>query len=152
MSINASGLSSKETKELKALLEKKLEDLNREISSLAHELKTEGASEEQGAPDEFDRSSYEESMQRSQILFDGKNQLRREVIIALERVKEGTYGVCEISEEPIGYKRLKATPWARFSIEAQKDFENNRKLRSMTRGMAASGADTNEDSQEASDD
>jgi DnaK suppressor protein len=141
MAINASGLNQKEIKELKALLEKKNTELNDEIELLEKELKEEGASEEQGAPDEFDRSSYEEQLQRSQIVLDGKYQLQSEVEAALKRLKKGEYGTCEITEEPIGYKRLKAQPWTRFSIEAQKDVENNRKLRSMSRGAARSDDD-----------
>lgn len=145
MAINASGLNAKELKELKALLEKKYKDLNDEVALLEDELKEEGASEEQGAPDEFDRSSYEENMQRSQILLDGKYQLRSEVAAAIERMKAGEYGTCEISEEPIGFKRLKAQPWTRFSIEAQKDVEDSRKMRSMTRGFSGKSVDDAED-------
>ena len=117
---------------------------------LEHEIKQEGASDEQGAPDEFDRSSFEEGMQRSQILLDGKYQLQTEVQAALDRLKNNEYGLCEISEEPIGIKRLKAQPWTRFSLEAQKEFENNRKLRSMSRGFKANSGD--DDDAEATDD
>ena len=76
MAINHSGLSAKELKELKLALETKFKELDEDIALLESEIKEEGASDEQGAPDEFDRSSYEESMQRSQILLDGKYQLR----------------------------------------------------------------------------
>jgi RNA polymerase-binding protein DksA len=134
---NPSGLNQKELKEIKASLDKKYKEIDEEIALLESELKEEGASEEQGAPDEFDRSSYEEGMQRSQILLDGKYQLRDEVQAAIERMKSGKFGVCEITEEPIGFKRLKAQPWTRFSLEAQRDVENNRKMRSMTRGFTA---------------
>ncbi|MEZ4814521.1 MAG: TraR/DksA C4-type zinc finger protein [Bdellovibrionota bacterium] len=147
MAVNASELTQKELKELKALLDKKMSDLNEEISLLEAELKEEGASEEQGAPDEFDRSSYEENLQRSQIVLDGKYRLQKEVKAAIERLNKGEFGVCELTEEPIGIKRLRAQPWTRFSIEAQKDVENNRRMRSMTRGSGAGrGEDDNEDS------
>lgn len=150
MAINASGLNQKELKELKTLLDKKLSELNDEIALLEKELKEEGASEEQGAPDEFDRSSYEENLQRSQIVLDGKYRIQSEVQAALERMKNGEYGVCEITEEPIGLKRLKAQPWTRFSLEAQRDVENNRKIRSMTRGFGAGRDD--DDAEESADD
>lgn len=148
MAINASGLNQKELKELKALLDKKLAELNDEIALLEVELKAEGASEEQGAPDEFDRSSYEENLQRSQIVLDGKYKLQSEVLNALERFKKGEFGVCELTEEPIGFKRLKAQPWTRFSIEAQKDVENNRRIRSMSRGGSGRDDDDVEESAE----
>jgi RNA polymerase-binding transcription factor DksA len=31
---------------------------------------------------------------------------------ALRRIERGTYGICEISGEPIEEKRLQAIPWA----------------------------------------
>ncbi len=149
MAVNASGLNQKELKEIKALLDKKIKELNEEIKLLEDEIKVEGASEEQGAPDEFDRSSYEENLQRSQIVLDGKYRLQNEVLAAIERMKGPDFGVCELTEEPIGFKRLKAQPWTRFSIEAQKDVESNRKMRSMTRGVGSGrGDDDVEDSAE----
>lgn len=149
MAVNASGLNQKELKELKALLDKKISDLNEEISLLEAEIKVEGASEEQGAPDEFDRSSYEENLQRSQIVLDGKYRLQNEVNAAIERLKNGEFGVCELTEEPIGFKRLKAQPWTRFSIEAQKDVESNHKMRPMPRGVGSGRSDDDaEDSAE----
>lgn len=150
MAVNASGLNQKELKEIKALLDKKIKDLNDEIGLLEAEIKVEGASEEQGAPDDFDRSSYEENLQRSQIVLDGKYRLQNEVIAAIERFKNGEFGVCELTEEPIGFKRLKAQPWTRFSIEAQKDVESNRKMRSMTRGVGSGRTD--DDAEDSADD
>jgi DnaK suppressor protein len=44
-----------------------------------------------------------------------------EVDRALQKIKAGTYGVSELSGEPIGYARLNAVPWARFSAAEQED-------------------------------
>lgn len=126
MAFNPSGLSAAQLKELKGLLESKLESLDKEIKELESELTTTEGSQ-QGAPDEVDRSSFEEEMQRMQLVLDGKNRLRDEVSEALERMKDGTYGVCEESEEPIGFKRLQAQPWTRLSIDAQTDLERRNK-------------------------
>lgn len=41
-----------------------------------------------------------------------------EVEAALQRIRNGTYGVCEISGKPISPDRLRAIPWTRFSREA----------------------------------
>src|SRR5215831_17000073 len=38
---------------------------------------------------------------------------------ALKRVDTGTYGICADCEEPIGEKRLKAIPWAKYCIRCQ---------------------------------
>ena len=41
----------------------------------------------------------------------------REIDMALHRIENGTYGVCEETEEPIEKERLLAIPWTRLSIE-----------------------------------
>ncbi len=38
---------------------------------------------------------------------------------ALKKVDNGSYGICADCEEPIGEKRLKALPWAKFCIHCQ---------------------------------
>ena len=47
---------------------------------------------------------------------------------ALQRLKEGTYGFCEETGEPIGLKRLMARPIATLSIEAQEKHERDEKI------------------------
>jgi DnaK suppressor protein len=40
-----------------------------------------------------------------------------EIDQALARIENGTYGICEETEEPIEIDRLFAVPWTRLSIE-----------------------------------
>jgi DnaK suppressor protein len=40
-----------------------------------------------------------------------------EIDQALARIENGTYGICEETEEPIEADRLFAVPWTRLSIE-----------------------------------
>ncbi len=47
---------------------------------------------------------------------------------ALRRIKDGTYGYCEETSEPIGLKRLIARPIATLSIEAQEKHERDEKI------------------------
>ncbi len=47
----------------------------------------------------------------------------REIDAALKRIEDGTYGVCELSGEPIKLDRLEELPWARYSIEAARELE-----------------------------
>jgi DnaK suppressor protein len=42
---------------------------------------------------------------------------------ALQKVEAGTYGISELSGEPIGYARLSAVPWTRFSVDEQEQLE-----------------------------
>ena len=47
---------------------------------------------------------------------------------ALKRLKDGTYGFCEETSEPIGLKRLIARPIATLSIAAQEKHEREEKI------------------------
>lgn len=47
-----------------------------------------------------------------------------EVDAALQRLDDGTYGICELTGKSIPWKRLKAIPWTRFSIEAEVQLES----------------------------
>jgi DnaK suppressor protein len=59
-------------------------------------------------------------------LFGGASQdhLRLQLIQqALERIKDGTFGICAHCQAPIGLKRLQVTPWARSCIDCQEQAE-----------------------------
>jgi RNA polymerase-binding protein DksA len=56
------------------------------------------------------------------LLSSDRNSLH-EIEDALKRIEEGTYGICELTGKPISKERLEAIPWARFSIEAQRQIE-----------------------------
>lgn len=45
--------------------------------------------------------------------------LLRQVQEALERLDDGSYGVCGECERPISLKRLEAVPWAKYCISCQ---------------------------------
>ena len=47
---------------------------------------------------------------------------------ALKRIKDGTYGFCEDTGEPIGLKRLIARPVATLTIAAQERHEKEEKV------------------------
>ena len=47
---------------------------------------------------------------------------------ALKKIKNGTYGFCEDTGEPIGLKRLMARPVATLCIAAQEKHEKNEKV------------------------
>ena len=47
---------------------------------------------------------------------------------SLKKIKDGTYGFCEETGEPIGIKRLIARPVATLCIAAQEKHEKNEKV------------------------
>ena len=52
-----------------------------------------------------------------------------EIEEALKRIEAGTYGVCEMSGQPIPVNRLEAIPFARFTVDCQSRFEQENKGR-----------------------
>lgn len=42
---------------------------------------------------------------------------------ALQRIRDDSYGVCELTGKLIPRKRLEAIPWARYTVEAQAEME-----------------------------
>jgi RNA polymerase-binding transcription factor DksA len=48
-----------------------------------------------------------------------------EIEAALKRIEDGSYGVCELTGQPISWERLEAIPWTRFSLEAEKQIEGD---------------------------
>lgn len=50
-------------------------------------------------------------------LMDSERQLLREIDDALQRIEDGTYGICEGTGKPIPKARLRAQPWARHCVQ-----------------------------------
>ena len=50
-------------------------------------------------------------------------EVLRQIDRALEKIEEGTYGICDISEEEIPLKRLEAIPYASMTVAAQGKME-----------------------------
>jgi RNA polymerase-binding transcription factor DksA len=64
----------------------------------------------------------------------------RQIDRALERIRNGTYGICELTGKKINAKRLEAIPWARFSTEAERQLEKeglHRRARLPEHGVTA---------------
>ncbi len=52
----------------------------------------------------------------------------REIDIALEKIEDGTYGICEGTGKKIPEARLHHIPWTRYSVEHAQYLEHERKL------------------------
>lgn len=50
-----------------------------------------------------------------------------DIELALSRIENGTYGICEETEETIEPERLRAIPWTRLSIEGAEIRESLKK-------------------------
>jgi DnaK suppressor protein len=79
--------------------------------------------------DEMDLASRDQDMGFA-LLLAGKDQsLSAEVEAALKRMDDGSYGMCEGTDEPIGFRRLEARPWTRYSVGYQEQLEREERAR-----------------------
>lgn len=62
----------------------------------------------------------------SAILVQQRKELN-EIELALDKIKKGTYGTCEMCEEPIGIERLEVKNFARFCITCREITEKESK-------------------------
>lgn len=56
-------------------------------------------------------------------LLDKDREQIFEIDAALERIRRGTYGICEISLEIIPKKRLEVRPFCRLTVKCQEEYE-----------------------------
>jgi len=57
-----------------------------------------------------------------ELIQNGEESVRS-IDDALEKIEEGTFGVCEACEKKINRERLKAVPYARLCIDCQREEE-----------------------------
>ena len=79
-------------------------------------------------PDLVDRASSETDRAIELRARDRQRKLIAKIDAALKRIEDGSYGFCEETGEPIGFKRLDARPIATLSLEAQERHERRERV------------------------
>jgi len=95
------------------------ETLKRSVKDDAGDLSAYGQHMADAGTDTFDRDF-------ALSLVSSEQEALSEIDAAIKRIRDGTYGVCEITAKPIAKDRLLAVPFTRYSAEAQKQIERNR--------------------------
>ena len=98
--------------------------LLRAAGDTAHHLQ-----EFEATPDPSDRASLEEDHSLELRVRDRERQQLHRIDQALMRIRDGSYGWCSDTGEPIGMARLLARPTATLSLEAQERYEVRRKMK-----------------------
>lgn len=78
--------------------------------------------------DTYDLASEERDREISFILSDRERGKLQAVEDALERIEDGSYGICESCEAEIAAARLEAMPFTRLCVSCQSDREKEAKL------------------------
>lgn len=70
--------------------------------------------------DENEVADKFEEIEENQMILNQLAPQLKDVEFALKRIKDGTYGICEISGEPIEKDRLEASPSAKTCVKHMK--------------------------------
>jgi DnaK suppressor protein len=112
-------LTKKQVKELTARLETLKEELLGKINGKAgtFQIGLEAESLIKG-----DDAEVAEKQRASNAALQELDFLKNRLALverALVKIAAGAYGLCEETDEPIGYERLSVVPWARYSVHVQ---------------------------------
>ena len=113
----------------KAFFKKKLTDWKVEIIKLNNQALYNGDLDDNStSADIVDQASSYTDKNVEMRTINRQIKLVSKIDAALKRLKDGTYGFCNETGEPIGIKRLIARPIATLSIAAQEKHETNEKV------------------------
>lgn len=99
-------------------------------AELINRLKSQRAEIQNGFELRGDEVDQVVAVQSENAALAFQNRIREELLeieMALARIQQGTFGVCEETEEIIEIERLMALPWTRLSIEGAEIREAVRK-------------------------
>lgn len=78
-------------------------------------------------PDPLDRASFESELSTLLRIRDRESYLIHKIKATLERLEEGTFGICELCEKDIGIERLRARPVTTYCIKCKTKMEKMEK-------------------------
>ena len=113
-------LSASQVTELASDLQKLKSDLESLIAA------TESGTRPVKLKDNAGRLSRMDEMHNQSILLANRNMTKnrlREVMAAIARIRDGTYGYCTVCDETILFKRLKAYPEAAMCLQCKSQRE-----------------------------
>ena len=98
-----------------------LEEANKTVSLMTDQR--------ENFPDPTDRATLESDRNFELRIRDRERRLIRKIRDALDRLENGTFGICDTCGENISQKRLEARPVTTLCIECKKKQENEEKMK-----------------------
>lgn len=114
-----------QAKELDFFKEQLLTAKEHILQNIALAAKELGQLQIQENNDDMDFASMRSDAMIEQLSSDQQKAELKEIDHALERIKEGTYGICEMCSEKIGVARLKAKPYAKYCMTCRPLYEKS---------------------------
>lgn len=124
MAKNRAGLTARELEHFRDLLLEKRRELLGDVSSMERDALQGGNTNLSTLPlhmADTGTDNYEQEFTLG--LVEKDRQLLREIQVALAKIQDGSYGICEGTGKPITKPRLEAQPWAKHGIEHARSLE-----------------------------
>jgi DnaK suppressor protein len=113
-------------KQLQSLYERLREEQKRLTEGMGERMSA-AISDVDPLADELDIAQRHTEQANLMRFAEKERKLLVEIDRALNKMREGEYGVCEGTGEPIAVKRLELRPWTRYSVAYKEQLENERK-------------------------
>jgi DnaK suppressor protein len=111
--------------EISSLFQKLIEEKNRVLGNFERHV-DDALSDEDILADEIDIAQRSTDQAWLFRMADKDRKLLIEIDGALEKMRNGEYGLCEGTDEPIGFKRLELRPWTRYSVAYKEMLEREK--------------------------
>lgn len=118
---SAQALKKKEIDRFKSILEDEKRKILRHLEDLSDSSEL---GQDSSSGDQVDIASMEINQASLQKIGKRESYLLKKIEIALQKIKDGTFGECESCGEPIGVARLTARPVAQLCIDCKTDQES----------------------------
>lgn len=112
-------------KEVQQLFQKLVDEKTRVVSGFDRHVQ-EALSDDDVLADEIDIAQRSTDQAWLFKFADKERKLLIEIDAALEKMRGGEYGLCEGTDEPIGFKRLELRPWTRYSVAYKEMLEREK--------------------------
>ncbi|MCJ7579621.1 MAG: TraR/DksA C4-type zinc finger protein [Candidatus Aminicenantes bacterium] len=114
-------MNKKDKDQFEKILVKKKKENNKKIDEFYHESRT--VVETGVAQDEGDRAENSYTKEFLLSLSDSERKTLQLIDDALKRIKDDTFGKCQMCGKDITMKRLGAVPWAPHCFDCQEKVE-----------------------------
>lgn len=111
--------------EVGSLYQKLIDERNRVLSGFDRHV-AEALEEGDVLADEIDIAQRSTDQAWLFRFADKERKLLIEIDAALDKLRTGDYGLCEGTDEPIGFKRLELRPWTRYSVAYKEMLEREK--------------------------
>ncbi len=111
--------------EITSLFQKLIEEKERVLGNFERHV-DDALADEDILADEIDIAQRSTDQAWLFRMADKDRKLLIEIDAALEKMKTGEYGLCEGTDEPIGFKRLELRPWTRYSVAYKEMLEREK--------------------------